>query len=391
MDAMPRFSSSRTPFNRPLTIGPELENLREVVAAGALSGGGAFGQRCAAWLTETTGAAGAFMTPSCSAALEMSARLCGVGPGDEVIMPSFTFVSTATAVVRAGGVPVFVDIDPDTLNIDPAAVEAAITPRTRAIFVIHYAGVAADMEALGTIASRSGLPLVEDAAHAIDARWRGRALGSIGTLGTLSFHDTKNVHCGEGGALLVNDARLLAFAEIMHTRGTNRAQFSRGEVDRYTWVGEGSNYLLGELNAAFLWAQLERVADVTAARMDVWTAYREAFAELEERGVARRPVVPAGCEHNAHIFYLLLNSREARDGMIAALAESGIQSVFHYVPLHSSPAGLALGRCAGDLRVTEDVADRLVRLPLWFGLGAAEAERVIAAVNSALTSRAVAV
>src|SRR5262249_53893527 len=246
--------------------------------------------------------------------------------------------STATAVVRCGGVPVFADIDPETLNLDPLAVANAIGVRTRAIYVIHYGGVAADMEALEELALRAGLTLVEDAAHSVGATCGGRALGSIGRLGTLSFHDTKNIQCGEGGALLVNDPELTRDAEIMHSRGTNRAQFTRGEVDRYTWVGEGSNYLMGQLAAAFLWAQLEHAAAVTDERRAIWQRYFEAFADLEASGAVRRPVVPADCEHNAHIFYLLLPSRGHRDALIAALDELGVQSVFHYVPLHSSPA-----------------------------------------------------
>jgi dTDP-4-amino-4,6-dideoxygalactose transaminase len=384
---MPRFSE-RIAFNVPEIHGAELEYVAAAIARGSLSGNNAFARHCAAWLAETTGAAGAFMTASCSAALEMSARLVGVGPGDEVIMPSFTFVSTASAIVRCGGVPVFVDVDPETLNIDPRAVADAITPRTRAISVVHYGGVAADMQALGDIARSAGLPLVEDAAHSLGATWRGQALGAIGQLGTLSFHDTKNLQCGEGGALLVNEPALVPEAEIMHNRGTNRAQFTRGEVDRYTWVGEGSNYLMGELSAAYLWAQLERAEAITAARRAIWDSYWDAFAELEQRGWVRRPVVPDDCEHNAHIFHLLLPDRARRDALIAALDERGVQSVFHYIPLHASPAGYKFGRVAGSMAITDDVSDRLVRLPLWSGLGEARAARVIDAVEAAVSHSA---
>jgi dTDP-4-amino-4,6-dideoxygalactose transaminase len=381
-------SPGRIPFNRPQAAGPELLHVRAALAGGALAGNGPFGRRCEAWLREEIGAAAAFMTPSCSAALELAMRLSGVGPGDEVVMPSFTFVSTATAVVRAGGVPVFVDVDPDTLNIDPDAAAAAIGPRTRAICVVHYGGVACDMDAIGSLARAAGLRVIEDAAHSICASWRGRPLGSLADLATLSFHETKNLHCGEGGALLVNDPELVERAEIMHNRGTNRAQFARGEVDRYTWVDEGSNHLMPELAAAFLWGQLELAGAVTAIRRGLWRQYWDAFAELEARGVARRPGVPDDCEHNAHIFYLLLSSRGARDALIDDLAERGVQAVFHYVPLHSSPAGRALGRTSGALTVTDEVSERLVRLPLWAGLGEDGVARVAEAVHAALAEPA---
>ena len=384
---MPRTSPDRIPFNVPQARGAELLYVRHAIESGALSGNGAFARRCAQWLEQETGAIRAFMTPSCSAALEMSTRLADVGPGDEVIMPSFGFVSTATAVVRCGGVPVFADIDPLTLNLDPLAAASAIGPRTRAMTVIHYGGVAADMEALTSLALRTGITLIEDAAHSVGATWRGRALGSIGRLGTLSFHDTKNVQCGEGGALLVNDPELASEAEIMHSRGTNRAQFTRGEVDRYTWVGEGSNYLMGELSSAFLWAQLEHAGAVTEERRGIWQRYWDAFADLEARGTVRRPVVPDDCEHNGHIFYLLMASRAHRDALIAALDEMGVQSVFHYVPLHSSPAGERFARTAGPLRVTDDISERLVRLPLWAGMDDQRVERVVDSVYAALSHR----
>ncbi|MDA0163876.1 dTDP-4-amino-4,6-dideoxygalactose transaminase [Solirubrobacter ginsenosidimutans] len=387
---MPRIPE-RIPFNVPEAHGAEATYVRKAVEGGALSGNGTFGRLCAEWLQRRSGTARAFMTSSCSAALEMSTRLAGVGPGDEVIMPSFTFVSTASAVVRCGGRPVFVDIDPETFNLDPVAVANAIGPRTRAISVVHYGGVAADMQAIMDVARRAGLIVVEDAAHCVGATWRGRALGTIGDLGTLSFHDTKNLQCGEGGALLVNEPALVPEAEIMLNRGTNRAQFARGEVDRYTWVGEGSNYLMSELNAAYLWAQFEQADAVTEARRALWRTYWEAFAELERQGTVQRPVVPDECEHNAHIFALLLPDRARRDALIAALDEQGVQAVFHYVPLHSSPAGRKLGREGGSLAVTDDISDRLVRLPLWAGLGEERVARVIASVRTALGACAVAV
>jgi dTDP-4-amino-4,6-dideoxygalactose transaminase len=384
---MARDITYRVPFNRPQSAGAELDYIERAVVHGHLAGEGLFARRCAAWLQAELGSERVFMTSSCSAALEMAARLAGIGPGDEVIMPSFTFVSTATAVIRAGGVPVFAEIDPDTLNLDPAAAAAALGPRTRAICPIHYGGVAADMEALGDLALRAGLRVIEDAAHAVGASWRGRPLGSLGDLAGLSFHETKNVQCGEGGALLVNDSSLGAGAELMHNRGTNRGAFERGEVDHYTWVGEGSNYLMGELNAAFLWAQLEQAEALTGTRRLIWQAYYESFEDLEARGVARRPVVPAGCVHNAHVFYLLLGDRAERDALIATLARRGVQAVFHYVPLHSSPAGRRLGRAAGDLALTENLAGRIVRLPLWAGLTPDQVGHVIGAVNGALQPR----
>ncbi|MGA2929016.1 MAG: dTDP-4-amino-4,6-dideoxygalactose transaminase [Solirubrobacteraceae bacterium] len=374
----------RIPFNRPAAAGAELMHVGAALAGRDLAGNGHYARRCAEWLRDRVGSQAAFMTPSCSAALEISARLAGVCDGAEVIMPSFTFVSTATAVVRAGGTPVFVDIDPATLNVDPAAVAAAVGPHTRALCAVHYAGVGCDMQAIGELAQRAQLTVIEDAAHGNGASWRGRPLGSIGDIATLSFHETKNLQCGEGGALLVNDGALVAEAEPMYNRGTNRAQFARGEVARYTWVREGSNYLMGELNAAFLWGQFECADAVLAERLAIWSTYWHAFDELEARGVARRPVIPADCSHNAHIFYLLLEGERERDALIAALAAADIQAVFHYVPLHSSPAGRRFGRTAGKLHVTDAVSARMVRLPLWPGLGAERVARVIDAVYAAL-------
>jgi dTDP-4-amino-4,6-dideoxygalactose transaminase len=380
--------SPTIPFNRPQATGPELANIRTALADGHLSGGGAFARQCAGWLQRQIGSAGVFMTPSCSAALEMSARLAGIGPGDEVVLPSFTFVSTASAITRLGATPVFVDIDPETLNIDPEAVAAAVTPRTQAVCVVHYGGVACDMDAIDEIAEANGLTVIEDAAHAVGASWRGRPLGSIGSVATLSFHETKNLQCGEGGALLVNDAQLVGRAEVMHNKGTNRLQFARGEVDRYTWVGDGSNYLMSELSAAFLAGQFENAQAVTAARMGIWNAYCDAFADLEARELVRRPVVPDGCEHNAHLFYLLLPDRRQRDEFIAALGRQGVQAVFHYVPLHSSPAGRELGRTPGSMSVTDELSGRLVRLPVWHGLTEQEVGRVVESVHTALAAPA---
>jgi dTDP-4-amino-4,6-dideoxygalactose transaminase len=368
------------PFNRPQLAGREHLYIDEALATGKLSGNGRFGMRCTAWLERKLGARKALMTPSCTAALEMTMLLVDLEPGDEVIVPSFGFVSVATSVALRRAVPVFADVSPDTLNIDPDAVAAAITPRTRAIVLIHYGGVACDLNRIGELAARHRLTVIEDAAHALPAALDGRPLGSIGRLAAFSFHETKNVHCGEGGALVVNDDRLIAPAEIVQEKGTDRARFFRGEVDRYTWRGLGSSYLMSEVAAAFLWAQLEAIESITARRQDIWHRYHEALEPLEAQGLARRPVVPAGATHSAHLYYLLLPRADLRDPFIAAMREEGVHVVFHYVPLHSSPAGRRLGRAAGNLRVTEDVSARLVRLPLWAGLADEEVELVIQAV-----------
>jgi dTDP-4-amino-4,6-dideoxygalactose transaminase len=378
----------RIPFNRPFITGDEFGYIREAIANLHLSGNGPFGRRCAGWLEERTGTPRALMTHSCTAALEMTALLARVRPGDEVIMPSFTFVTTATAFALSGATPVFVDIRPDTLNLDERLVEEAITPATRAIVAVHYAGVGCEMDALREIADRHELLLVEDAAQALGATYRGRPLGTLGDLGALSFHETKNVTSGEGGALLVNDPELAAAAEVIQEKGTNRSAFFRGQVDKYTWVDMGSSYVLSDIAAAFLWAQLEHMDEITAQRRAVWSAYHERFEELEQRDVARRPVVPAHCEHNAHLYYLLLRDEAERTRLMGLLGERGIASVFHYVPLHSSPAGSRIGRAAGPLVHTDDASDRLLRLPLWAGMGEAEIEAVTSSVYDALVVRA---
>lgn len=356
------------PFNRPYMTGRELDNIRQAHANMHLSGDGPFTQRCHAELERITGSPNVLLTHSCTAALEMAALLCGFEEGDEVILPSYTFVSTANAFVLRGAVPVFVDIRRDTLNIDEQAIEAAITPRTRAICVVHYAGVACAMDEILAIAARHGLSVVEDAAQGMLSRYRGRHLGSLGTLGALSFHETKNVICGEGGALLVNDAALVGRAEIIREKGTNRSRFFRGQVDKYTWIEPGSSYLPGEITAAFLSAQLDEAEALTQRRLAIWNAYH-AWAEPHERaGRMRRPVVPADCEHNAHIYYLLLPDIDARTQVIESLRGDNVNAVFHYVPLHSSPAGRRYGRSHGELAVTDAVAGGLLRMPLWIGL-----------------------
>lgn len=353
------------PFNRPHATGHELSYIQEAIDNGHLSGRGPFGARCADWLEARTGTRRALLTSSCTSALEMAALLAGVGEGDEVIMPSFTFVSTANAIALRGAVPVFVDIRADTLNMDESLVADAVTPRTKALLAVHYAGVGCELDDLAELAGRSGLALIEDAAQGALATHRGRALGTVGSMGCLSFHETKNVHCGEGGALLVNDPELVDRAEIVQEKGTNRARFVRGEVDKYTWVDLGSSFLTSEVNAAFLWAQLEGADHITKRRLRIWDLYDERFADLEKRGTVRRPVVPPHTGHNAHMYYLLLEDRVARDRLIAGLAQVGVHAVFHYVPLHSAPAGRALGRAAGPLPVTDRTSDGLVRLPLW--------------------------
>ncbi len=371
---------STIPFNRPSLVGNEHRYIDEALASGKLSGNGEFCGRCASWLERHVGGVLALPTPSCTAALEMSAILTGLEPGDEVIVPDFAYVSTANAFALRRAVPVCVDVERSTLNIEPAAIEAAITDRTRAIVVIHYGGVACDMDAITQIASRHGLHVIEDAAHSIDASYHGRPLGSIGGLSTFSFHETKNVQCGEGGALVVNDPGMRERAEIVQEKGTDRSRFFRGDVDKYTWQDIGSSYLLSELAAAFLWAQLEHAGEITAERLGIWDRYYEAFEPLEREGLLRRPVVPEGCRHSGHLFYLLLPTQESRDATLEQLNAQGIGAVFHYLPLHASPAGRRYGRGDGDLANSVQLSGRLLRLPLWAGLGEERLERVIEGV-----------
>ena len=356
------------PFNKPFMTGKELWYIAQAHAAGHLAGDGAFTKKCNAWLEQRTGARRAMLTHSCTAALEMAAILAGIEAGDEVIMPSYTFSSTANAFVLRGAVPVFVDIRADTLNMDEAQIEAAITPRTRAIVPVHYAGVGCEMDAIMDIARHHDLLVIEDAAQGVMATYRERPLGSIGDMAAFSFHETKNIISGEGGALLVNDPRFIERAEIIREKGTNRSQFYRGQVDKYTWVDVGSSYLPGEILAAFLWAQMEEADTITDRRLRMWQTYYDAFAQLEQRGLARRPVVPTHCRHNAHMFYLLMPHMDARTALIERLKQKGILAVFHYVPLGDSPAGRKFGRQVGSMEVTRSISDRLVRLPLWLGL-----------------------
>ena len=372
------------PFNKPYMTGRELSYIAQAHANGHLAGNGQFSKDCCAWLEGRIGSQKALLTHSCTAALEMAAILSDVGVGDEVIMPSFTFVSSANSGVLRGGVPVFVDVRPDTLNLDEARLEQALTPRTRAIIPTHYAGVGAAMDEITAFAREHGLLVIEDAAQGVLASYKGRSLGGIGDLGALSFHETKNVMCGEGGALLVNDERWVDRAEIVHEKGTDRRRFFRGQVDKYSWVDIGSSYPLSDINAAFLWAQLEAADGILSNRLETWTAYHEAFEGLEAKERLRRPLVPAECVHNAHLYYVLLDESVDRDRFIGQLDAADVQAVFHYVPLHDSVGGRRFGRASGELPVTELAGERLVRLPLWTRMSANERGRVIEAVHSAL-------
>jgi dTDP-4-amino-4,6-dideoxygalactose transaminase len=376
------------PFNRIHLTGRESFYIAEALAGSKLSGDGPFTHRCSEWLRRTTGSAQVLLTHSCTAALEMCALLLELRPGDEVIMPSFTFVSTANAMALRGAVPVFVDVRADTLNIDPAAIEAAITPRTRAIVMVHYAGVGCDLDEILAIARRHRLAVIEDAAQAIGATRGGRVLGSVGDLGAVSFHDTKNVICGEGGALLVNRADLAHRAEVLREKGTDRSRFMRGEVDKYTWQDVGSSFLPSELLAAFLLAQLEASGEITDARRAAWARYHEQLAPLEARGLLRRQIVPADARLNGHIYFVLVAPDVDRDDVLGRLRDVGVGATFHYVPLHSAPAGRRLGRHHGDLPVTDDAASRLVRLPLWVGIDEGQQARVVDALGAAIESAA---
>jgi dTDP-4-amino-4,6-dideoxygalactose transaminase len=371
-------------FNRPYMTGKELYYIAEAKFGNILAGDGPFTKRCHQWLERKSGCSKALLTHSCTAALEMAALLLNIEPGDEVIMPSYTFVSTANAFVLRGGVPVFVDIRKDTLNLDERLIEAAITPRTRAIVPVHYAGVACEMDTIISIAKKYCLKVVEDAAQGVMASYKGRALGSIGDIGTYSFHETKNVISGEGGALLVNDLELAIRAEIIREKGTDRSRFFRGDVDKYTWQEVGSSFLPGEIIAAFLWAQLEEAEKITNERLATWARYHEMLYPLEQKGLIRRPIVPANCQHNAHMYYVLLAPHLDRKKVINRLREKNIFSVFHYVPLHSSPGGMRFGRVSGKLEVTDTQSDRLMRLPMWLGLSFDQQNYVVETLSNVI-------
>jgi dTDP-4-amino-4,6-dideoxygalactose transaminase len=372
------------PFNRPYTTGAELPYIQQAIQSSHLSGNGPFTRKCTDWLEEALGAERVLLTHSGTGALELAALLVGIEAGDEVIMPSFTFSSTATAFALRGATVVFADIREDSLNLDEDLIEAAVTSRTRAVVPVHYAGVACAMEGVLDVASRHGLQVIEDAAHALGSSLDGRPLGTFGSLAALSFHETKNIICGEGGALIVNDPALVERAEIVQEKGTNRRAFHRGQVDKYTWVDLGSSFSASELTAAFLWAQLEGFDWLTTQRLDIWERYHEGFLGLEEAGALRRPVVPPHATHNGHIYYLLLPSETRRDELLAELAQRDVNSVFHYVPLHSSPAGRRYGRAAGELPVTDRVSARLIRLPVWVGMTDTQIDHVVASVHQIL-------
>jgi dTDP-4-amino-4,6-dideoxygalactose transaminase len=348
--------------------GKELVYISDAHAKGQLSGDGEYTRLCSTWLEQRTGCDKALLTHSCTAALEMSAILSNLGPGDEVIMPSYTFVSTANAFVLRGAVPVFVDIRPDTLNLDETKIEQAITDRTRAVVPVHYAGVACEMDVIMEIARRHGLTVIEDAAQGIMSTYKSRPLGSIGQMGTLSFHETKNIISGEGGAILLNGGQQARRAEIIREKGTNRKAFFRGEVDKYSWVDIGSSFLPSDMLAAYLWAQMEEAEAITRRRLMLWDTYHRELEALEVQGLLRRPVIPEACRHNAHMYYILLPSAEKRSLLMDYLRSKGINTVFHYVPLHSSEMGSMHGRPAGSLDQTTDLAARLLRLPLWLGM-----------------------
>ena len=368
-------------FNVPPCTGNEMKYIAEAVASHKICGDGQFTKKCSEWLEERFHAHKVLLTTSGTTALDMASLLCELQPGDEVILPSFTFSSTANAFVNYGARLIFVDVRPDTMNIDETKIEAAITDRTKAILVMHYAGVACEMDTIMDIARRHGLLVVEDAAQGVMSTYKGRALGTIGDFGCYSFHETKNYSMGEGGAVLINNPAYVERAEILREKGTNRTRFFRGQVDKYTWVDIGDSFLPSELNAAYLWAQLEMADAINNDRLASWNAYREAFEGLRAKGLVELPVIPEGCVHNAHMFYLKCRDLTERTALIRFLRERDILAVFHYVPLHSAPAGLRFGRFAGEDRYTTAESDRLVRLPLYYGLTEEDREKVIAAVR----------
>jgi dTDP-4-amino-4,6-dideoxygalactose transaminase len=375
------------PFNRPFIAGKELYYIAQAVTYGNIAGDGHFTQACCRLLEERFEIHKVLLTPSCTAALEIAAMLLDLGPGDEVIMPSYTFVSTANAVVRLGARPVFVDIRPDTLNLDERLIEAAITPRTKAIFPVHYAGVGCEMDTIMAIARKHNLKVVEDAAQGVNAFYNGRALGSIGHLGCYSFHETKNYISGEGGALCINDPELVQRAEIIRDKGTNRRQFFRGQVDKYTWVDVGSSYIPSEICSAFLYAQLEMLDEIAQRRKSIYQFYRLHLKRLEAEGLLQLPRIPDDCDSNYHMFYLVLPDIAARDGLLQHLKQRGILAVFHYVPLHSSPMGRKLAPDLITLSITEHYANRTLRLPMYYTMTAPAQQQVVDDIVSFLCNR----
>lgn len=370
------------PFNIPPSTGKELDYIRQAIAAHKICGDGQFTKKCNAWLEERFHAQKVLLTTSGTTALDMAALMCDLQPGDEVILPSFTFSSTATAFVLAGAKLVFVDVRPDTMNIDETKIEAAITDRTKVIVPVHYAGVACEMDTIMAIAKKYNLKVVEDAAQGVMSSYKGKALGTIGDFGCFSFHETKNYSMGEGGALLINDPAYNERAEILREKGTNRAKFFRGQVDKYTWVDFGDSYLPSDMNAAYLWAQLEQADEINNDRLETWNAYNAAFRDLQAAGKLTLPCIPQDCVHNAHMYYVKLKDLEERTNFISHLKEKGVLAVFHYVPLHSAPAGLKFGRFHGEDVYTTSESDRLVRLPLYYGLTEEDRNQVMEAVKS---------
>lgn len=373
----------RVPFNKPYMSGKELWYITEAHARGHLSGDGTFTARCSEWLEDLTGTDKALITHSCTGALELAAILSNIEPGDEVIMPSYTFTSTANAFVLRGATPVFIDIRPDTLNLDEKLIEEAITPRTRVIVPVHYAGIACEMDAINEIAHRHDLLVVEDAAQGLHATYKTRALGTLGHMGTLSFHETKNIISGEGGALLLSTPELSRRAEIVREKGTNRKAFFRGEVDKYSWVDIGSSFLPSDMIAAFLWAQMEESDLITKRRLVLWDTYHKGLEGLDHAGLLKRPIIPEHCGHNAHMYFIVLPSPEIRNRLVQHLAAREIHSVFHYIPLHSSEMGQRVGRAVGDMKNTNHISACVLRLPFWLGVEAYQ-EEIIAEVRQGL-------
>lgn len=368
-------------FNVPLFTGKELEYIRQAIENQKICGDGPFTKKCSTWIEEKTGTTKCLLTPSCTQANELAALLIDIKEGDEVILPSYTFVSTADSFVLRGAKAVFVDIRPDTMNIDETLIEQAITERTRAILPVHYAGVACEMDAIMEIARRHHLFVVEDAAQGIAATYKGKALGAIGDFGCYSFHETKNVSMGEGGALLIQDEKYISEAEIIREKGTNRSQYYRGQIDKYRWMNYGSSYLPSDMNAAYLWAQMEQIDTITQKRLTLWRQYDALLRPLQERGLLELPTVPGGCVHNGHMYYIKTKDMEERTQLIAFLKENGIMAVFHYVPLHSAPAGLKFGRFSGEDIYTTRESERLLRLPMYYALTSGEVDYIVSKVK----------
>lgn len=368
-------------FNVPPFTGKEMDYIRQAVENQKICGDGEFTKKCNTWMEERTGAKKALLTTSCTHATELAALLADIQPGDEVIMPAYTFVSTADAFVLRGARVVFVDIRPDTMNIDENRIEEAVTERTKAIVPVHYAGVSCEMDKIMQIAQKHNLFVIEDAAQGIMSTYKGKALGSIGDFGCYSFHETKNYSMGEGGALLIQDEKYVEEAEIIREKGTNRSKFFRGQIDKYTWVNYGSSYLPSDMNAAYLWAQLEMADEINEFRLKRWNQYWELLTSLKERGILELPTIPEGCVHNAHMFYIKAKDLEERTRLLAFLKENGILSVFHYIPLHTAPAGLKYGEFHGEDRYTTKESERLARLPMYYGLEEGQVDYIVSKIK----------